>query len=196
MKNNLIKSIEIEVGYFKIKANDIVIVDVLPDSETLGNRFDFFEDVCDFNKPITSMVTELELRGIKLNDIIKKLIQSGFFNKNFNDSLEQISHHVAIIKGRTTHCRSPKVLIRDGLPDDFYLVPAEITFHLAYLISHFITKEFLNIHNMDRVFIMSDPLEKGDKIVEWDPSYNNSITTALYDNPYSGDRNAGYLFFY
>ena len=94
-----------------------------------------------------------------------------------------------------------KLLNHYGLLDDLSLVPTEITFHLAYLLSHFITKEFLNIHNMDRIFIMSEPLQKfgeydDNRIVEWDPSYKNSISTALYENPYSGDSNAGYLFFY
>lgn len=203
MENNLsFRSFEIVVGCFEIKIHNIVIVDILPNNYTVGKYLDFLRPLGGREvESAISMVAELESRGIKVDDKIKKLIQSEFFSKSFTEALGRMSRRVAIVKGRTTDCRSPMVLIRDGFPSDFDLVPTEITFHLAYLISHFITKEFLNIHNMDRIFIMSNPLEKFDKnddnlIIEWDPSYNKAISTTLYENSYSGDHNAGYLFFY
>lgn len=205
MVNKSIDSLKIEVGHFRITPQDIVTVNILPEKHNAsGIYLDFIESIRKSSteqKPVAVMVTELESRGIKVGDKIKKLIESGFFVQDHYEALREMFSSIAIIKGRTTTCRSPEILIRDGFPDDCILVPAEISFHVAYLISYFITKEFLNIHNMDRLFIMSGPLEKlnkhdDDLIVIWDPTYNNYISTALYENPYSGDKNAGYLFFH
>lgn len=195
-------SLEIEVGQFKIKTDDIIILDISPQGRLshIGDHLDFLKGNNIDGKSIITMVSELRSRGIKTDDKIKELIQSGFF-KGIYDDFRRISYsRVIIVKGKTTRCRVPAILIRDGFPSDFYLVPAEFTLHLAYVISHFITKEFLNIHNIDRLIMMSNPLEKfnvhdDDLIVAWDPS-NNSVRTVLSDNSYTGDSNAGYLFFY
>jgi hypothetical protein len=202
----ILSSIEIDIGSFKIKVDDMVFVDI-----SLVGKRPMINSYLNFLLPsggvgiraeftTLMMANELESKGIKINDKIKKLIQSGFFNLPLDVFLKRIFSQIVIIKGRTARSRSPMILIRNGFPEDFILVPTEITFHIAYLISHFITKEFLNTHNMDRVFIMSNPLEKNDgydddRIVEWDPTYHNSIGTCLYENPYSGDQNVGYLFF-
>ena len=114
---SLIESVEIKVGCFRIKVNDIVIVDILPDEHTIGEHLDF---IVPFKneaiKPISSMVSDLESRGIKIDTKITDLIQSGFFSKNFDGSLSRMFHSVAIIKGRATICRSPEVIIRKCLP--------------------------------------------------------------------------------
>ncbi|MFA4975150.1 MAG: hypothetical protein WC839_00430 [Candidatus Paceibacterota bacterium] len=202
MENKISEIFTMEVGQFRIKADDIIIVDILllPNTYRLGKHLDFTKSTLGDDMSITAMVNDLKLRNIDIGNKINKLILSGFFKKSFSSSIREIFDKVAIIKGRATYCRYPSVLIRDGFPADCYLIPPQITFHVAYIISKIFTKEFLNIHNMDRIFIMSDPLEKLDQddddlIVVYDPSYNKVITTGSYNNPYSGDQNAGYLFF-
>lgn len=201
-KNLPLWSLNLKVGFFDIKVSDAIIIKINNnDYKALGNHLDFLPENNGFNrKSIEIMVSELKSNGVNFDDKIKKLIESGLFNKS-SDYLNNSYDCVAILKGKATNCRSPKRLISEGIPSDFFLVPIEETFSIAYLISNLFSKEFLNILGMDRIFIMSNPLEKFDKfdddlIVEWDPSYHGkTIKTALYDNPYSGDKNAGYLFF-
>ncbi len=200
MKRIISEQTTINAGWFSIKPDDIVIIDIIKNIHTLGDYLNFTKVGLSESISNADMIGELKSKGIWVDGKIERLIQSGFFKEGLSDSHHGIYDQVAIIKGRTTYCRHPSVLIRDGFPEDLYLVPPDVTFQVAYIISHFVTKTFLNIHNMDRVFIMSEPLEKLNEeddnlIIEWDPSYGHCITTALYSNPYSGDTNAGYLFF-
>lgn len=198
-----IRSLSLDVGWFDIKFDDILVVDIRPNEETQGNHLNF-ANISSFHVgeeiTVANMVENLKSKGIDLSDKITKLISTDFFEKSFIDALGQIYSKAVIIKGRSTNCRSPFVLIRDGFPSDLYLVPPKITFHVAYILAHIFTKEFLNIHNLSRIFIMSEPLVKLDQyddelIVEYNPCHTKSISTALYTNPYSGGKSTGYLFF-
>lgn len=190
----------IETGFFSIKANDLIFIDIKSEyrsvrSELLKIKLKVIEEMS-----TSSMTDELKTRNIKLDDKVEKLIDSNFFNEDTRRFKLEIFDEVVIIKGKAAKSRSPEVLIRNGVPDGFYLIPPKITFYLAYLLTFVFSKDFLNLHNIDRIFIMSEPLEKfneGDDnlILEWDPTYHNCIGTALYENPYSGDKNVGYLFF-
>ncbi|MCL5011920.1 MAG: hypothetical protein M1320_00645 [Patescibacteria group bacterium] len=193
---------KVHVGCFDVSPENVVIIDIKPNlyKSTINERIlGFIEELDSKHVSITQLVQNLESQGKRVDEKIRKLISSGFFKKDFGDALREIFSSIVIIKGRATWNRSPYVLMRDGFPADFYLIPRDTLFHVAYIVSQILSKEFLNIHLIDRVFLMSDPLDKLDehddhRIVKWDPD-SSLIGTALYDNPYSGDQNAGYLFF-
>lgn len=202
MKKIGTESLILKVGWFNMKVDDIVIFDILRDSKKLCDHLHFTSAIRGEGDDITvaAMVEDLKSRGYKIDEKIQKLILSGFFNLNLGGLFHQIFSQVGIIKGRAALTRNPSVLIRDGFPSDFFLIPPEITFQVAYIVSRIISKEFLNIHNMDRIYIMSKPLEKLDEhddnlIVVFDPSYFEGIHTDLYNDMYGGDKNVGYLFF-
>ncbi len=192
-----LNNFEVVVGCFSIKFNDLVFIDVLPD-RYLNDSFK--KKIQEIKKMSNlEMLGDLENRGIKISSKIAKLIQDNFFG-NGPENFKEIYSRVAIIKGSATSVRAPKILIREGFPENFFLVPVKTTFSLAYLLTFIFTKEFLNFHNIDRIYIMSEPLEKfhehdDNLIVTWDPSYYKGIDDTLYSNQYSGDKSTGYLFF-
>lgn len=191
-----------QIGYFTITIDSFVILDIYPSSvRTTSNQLDFLktQDLSEMSAAIIR--NSLKKKKIKVDQKIKKLISSGFFHENLAEALRiGIRHKIIIVKGGSMESRSPKSIMNAGLPPNFGLVDSRSSFYLAYLLSRFATSDFLSVHNIDRLYIMSDPLEKIDKyddnlIVEWDPALK-SIGTALYDNNYSGDKSVGYVFFF
>lgn len=202
MGNNLQRiTVLEEIGCFSIKSDGFIIIDIYPRSRRITTeKIKFLNELGREKIERTSILTDLVVEEIHIDEKIEKLISLGFFYDNLDKYLKYcISSQVIIVKGSSVGCRSPKTIIESGIPNGLKLVDAKSAFHVAYLLSFFATLDFLNIHNMNRLFIMSEPLEKFNEhddnlVVRWSPRYS-TIGTGLYENPYSGDSDAGYVFY-
>lgn len=203
MKNTSAHSINISIGQFNIGANDLVFVDLVNKYNRyyMGKHLDFLNKKDRMITPL-EMLTDLKSRGIEVSDEVKELIESGFFNKTIYEFNQEAHSKIVLVKGPALNFHTPSVIIRDGLPNEFLLIPSDLTFQLTWILSHFLSKEFLGIHNIYHVFIMSNPLadlsQKGSQVIlEWNPNYSDKgmIETSLYDNVHTGGYSSGYLFF-
>ena len=197
MEKNILET-RFKFGTFMIGVEDLVFIDLDWNERNNFNILrNYHKEIYKLRDvPLLEKVEDLEKRGMTVGDNIKERIRLGFFSNTLYYPFDRI----VIIKGRSTFSHIlERLIIKDGYPSDFHLVPANLTFDLAYTMSLILTKEFLNFHNMDQVIIMSNPLEKlsqndDDLAVKLDPSYHKCITTAWYTKN-SGDRHTGYLFF-
>lgn len=198
MQTSILRYPIMNVGCLKIEAKDLVFIDLKPGkgtfSKSLHGKMQEIKHIS-----ISEMVRDLNAREIPISGKISKLIESNFFGYD-HENFKEIFSNIVILKGRATKEHNLKHIIKEGLPDDFSLVPVKVTLRVAYLATFIFSKEFLNLHNLDKVVIMSEPLEKfeqhqNDYLIEWDPSFGHRIGTALYDNHLTGDDGTGYLFF-
>jgi hypothetical protein len=203
MEKNTIESLDlpiIEHGLFRIKLDDIVILDVLSVYHNLRENFKFIpKDDLSESRTISDLVKEMRANGIRITDGVLDLISKNSFVNTFEDFRFNSGYgSIAIIKGRAINSRSPKSVIDRGLPPCLEPLSSKNTFHFAYLISHFLTQQFINIHNIYNILIMSDPFNDGKDLIQWTPALGDEpiLSAALYDNPYTGSKNMGFLFKY
>lgn len=191
-----------DIGLLRTFAQEKSNKDLLLDGDSMDS-----DSVDTQIKRIEESFLILESKGVSVHKKIKDrkdffsfLSLHSFYGGSFSG--------IVILKAVEVGQTSPEALQRDlVLPEHVSLVPAKMAYQIAFLMSHFITENFMKVFDLSRIIIMNEPLEKtgpddDNLTVEISPPSrteglihkNAEIRVTIFNNPYTINKGDGLCF--